>query len=299
MIRGRTVLITGATGQLGGPVARALAEENDVWACARFSRAGSRAELESAGVHTAVLDLDAPDWSKAQLPSCVDIVLHFAAEIVGDDYDRSIRINAEGTGLLLHRFRNAAAALVVSTSAVYDLDDDPQHRFAEDDPLGDSKPLFGATYPVSKIAQEAVARSCSRMFDLPVTIARMNLSYGPNGGLPANQLDSIRQGLPVAVATTDTFHNPIHEDDVVGTVPGLVSAASVPATVVNWAGPETVLMRDYCTYLGELAGRDVVFDEIDSFVRSRAVDISRQVELVGMPRIGWREGMRQLVATRE
>lgn len=105
--------------------------------------------------------------------------------------------------------------------------DDPRHQFSETDDLGDSRPLFGRTYPVSKIAQEATARTMCRMFDLPTTIARMNLSYGPGGGLPEYQLDAIRRGDPVTVAATDTFHNPIHTDDVVAMVPALLEAASV------------------------------------------------------------------------
>lgn len=296
MIGGR-ILITGPAGQLAFPVAADLAARNEVWGIARFSAAGSRDRLESVGVRTAAVDLADPDWSR--LPADFDYVLHFAADITGDDFDRAIRINAEGTGLLMDQFRSAKATLVVSSTVVYDIDADPQRAFEERDPLGDSKPLFGRTYPISKIAQEAVARTQCRRLAMPTTIARMNLSYGGNGGLPAYQLDALRRGDAVTVAAEETFHNPIHESDVIETVPRLLEAAAVPATITNWGGNETVSMREYCDYLGELEGREVVYEEIPGFIRSRAVGTTRQHELIGPCRVSWREGMRQLVEQRK
>lgn len=295
-MQGRRILVTGAGGQLAFPVAAALAEENEVWGVARFARASGRDRLEAAGVRTAAVDLADPDWD--ELPGRFDHLLHFAADITGDDFDRALRTNAEGTGLLMTRWREAASLLVVSSTVVYDLHDDPAHRFAENDALGDSKPLFGRTYPISKIAQEATARAFCRALGVPTTIARMNLSYGANGGLPAYQLDAIRLGEPVAVATHETFHNPFFEADIVASIPALLDVASVPATITNWAGPETVSMREYCRYLATLLDREPVFEEVEGFMRSRAVDTARQEALIGPAVTGWRDGMRRLVAER-
>ena len=292
-MKGRRILVTGAAGQLGFPIAADLARDNDVWGVARFTAPGARDRLEAHGVRTAAVDLIDPDWTA--LPDHVDLVVHLAADLTGADYGHALRVNAEGTGLLLSRFRDAAAALVVSTTAVYDLHADPEHRFAETDPLGDSKPLFGPTYPISKIAQEAVARTLCRTLDLPITIARMNLSYGPNGGLPAYQLAAVLQGRPVTVADHDTFHNPIHQHDVIASVPRLLDVASVPATIINWAGNDTVSMRQYCAYLGELVDRPVEFEAVPRFMRSRAVDTRTQHQLIGPCALDWRDGMRHLV----
>jgi len=126
----------------------------------------------------------------------------------------------------------------------------------------------------------------------------MNLSYGPNGGLPAYQLDAIRQGRPVTVAAQDTFHNPFFEDDIVGSIPGLLAAATVPATITNWAGPQVVSMREYCTYLGELTNLPVTFEEVEGFIRSRAIDTSHQESLLGRPATNWRDGFQLLVERR-
>ena len=163
---GRRILITGAAGQLAFPVAVDLAATNEVWGAARFSNPDDRARLEANGVRTGRLDLAAPNWD--DLPDGFDHVLHFAAEIIGSDYDRAISVNAEGTGLLMQRFA-MASFLVVSSTVVYDLHADEDHRYVETDPLGDSAPLFGVTYPVGKISQEATARTMARALGVPTT----------------------------------------------------------------------------------------------------------------------------------
>ena len=60
-LSGEKILITGATGQVANPVAKALAVDNEVWAIARFGNADARKDLEDAGVRCAVVDLAAGD----------------------------------------------------------------------------------------------------------------------------------------------------------------------------------------------------------------------------------------------
>ena len=50
MLQDAKVLITGATGQVAFPVARALAPNNEVHALARFTAEGSRERLEALGI---------------------------------------------------------------------------------------------------------------------------------------------------------------------------------------------------------------------------------------------------------
>ena len=48
-LSGEKILITGATGQVANPIAKALARDNEVWAVARFGNAGAREDLEDVG----------------------------------------------------------------------------------------------------------------------------------------------------------------------------------------------------------------------------------------------------------
>ncbi len=193
--------------------------------------------------------------------------------------------------------RKAKAMLVMSTHSVYKPQDDPLHVFVETDPLGDVNSALSPPYSVSKIGQEAVARTCARLFNLPVTIARMNASYGPNGGLPAYHGDAIAAGQPVTTRWDPCPYSPIYEDDINDQAEALLDAASVPATIVNWAGDEAVSVQEWTAYLGELSGLPVQLEVVSTpgTLRGSIADVSRRQSFTGPCKVGWREGLRRTV----
>ena len=298
-LTGCSILVTGPAGQIAFPLAARLARDNEVWGIARFADATSRRRVEEAGITTRVVDLAAPDWSG--LPERFDYLLHLAAVIPpGLDYDATMRINAGGTGHLMRRFRAARACLVMSTCGVYAPPADPRHAVRESDPLGVSHQPYAPTYCVSKIAQEAVARFAAEAYGLPTTIARMNAAYGDNGGLPAILLGMILAGQPIPVPIGRApIASPIHDDDIFAHTPGLLAAAAVPATISNWGGDEAVDVREMARYLGELVGREARIVESPDGMTQFCLDATRRRELAGPCRVGWREGMRRMVAARQ
>jgi nucleoside-diphosphate-sugar epimerase len=298
MLSGEKILVTGATGQIGLPLAMFLAKDNEVWAAARFQNAAVRQLLEKAGVVAHRCELGADDLDG--LPGDFTYVVHLAASMGGADYDAAIRVNAEGTGLLLQHCRRAKAALVMSTHSVYKPHEDPWHVFHESDPLGDVNAAFSPTYSVSKIGEEAVARFCARAFELPTIIARMNASYGPNGGLPAYQLDAVVAGEPVTTRWDPCLYMPIYEDDINVQVAPMLEAATVPATIVNWAGDEPVSVQEWAAFSGELAGREatVAIQETPGTLRGSVADVTRRRAITGPCQIGWREGFRRTYEAR-
>jgi len=298
-LSGQRVLVTGATGQIGLPLACFLALENEVWAAARFTDTEARRRLEEHGVQAAPCDLAA--GSLEELPSDFDYVVHLAAfQGTSPDYDHAIRVNGEGTGRLLAHCRQAKGVLVMSTHSVYAPHPDPLHVYAETDPLGDAHAPHSPSYSVSKLAEEAVARYCARAFGVPVTIARMNASYGPNGGLPAYHLDAVVAGQPVVTRWDPCTYSPIHQDDINSQVGALLAAASVPASVLNWAGDEPVSVQQWCAYAGELSGREprIVVSDVPGASRGSIADTSRRAALTGLCRVDWREGLRQTYQAR-
>ena len=89
-------------------------------------------------------------------------------------------------------------------------------------------------------------------------------------------------GQPVPVhEDAPSVYNPIHEDDIVAQVPRLLEVASVPATVVNWAGNDAVSIEDWCRHMGEMAGLDADVRPDDGHHRERAGDTTRMHELIG------------------
>jgi nucleoside-diphosphate-sugar epimerase len=295
-MEGKRILLTGATGQVGLPVALSLAESNEVFAVARFGDAGAKARLEEAGVTCITADLVAGDFSA--VPADVDHVGNFAVAKTGD-FDKDLAANVEALGMLMHHCREATSFLHCSSTAVYE--PNGHHDFAEGDPLGDNHRPFGflPTYSVCKIAAEAMARYGARQWDLPTTIARLSVPYGDNGGWPAFHFEMMLAGQPVPVhEDAPSEFNPIHEDDIVAQVPKLFDVAAVPATTVNWAGPEPVSIEDWCLYLGELVRIMPSFAPTTATIESVRVDTTRMHELIGPAEVRWREGLRRMVVHR-
>lgn len=295
MLTDRKILVTGPTGQIGLPLVQYLAPHNEVWGVARFSTPGSREVLEQMGVTTCSIDLAAGDFT--ELPDDFTHVVHLAAfKTDGLDYDHAITVNAEGTGMLLAHCRKADAALVMSTHSVYKPHDDCLHAFRETDPLGDVNYVMSPTYSMSKIAQEAVTRYCARSLDLPVTIARMNASYGPNGGLPSYHLDWVLADQPVVTRWDPCRYSLIHQDDINSQLEALLDAASAPATIVNWAGDETPSVHEWCAYMGEISGHtpEVRVNATPGTLRGSIADVTKRRSITGPCSVNWRDGIRRV-----
>ncbi len=289
------ILITGPAGRIAYGLARSLAADNEVWGIARFTDPQTRSKVDALGVTTRPLDIAGGRFD--DLPSDFTYLLHIAADFSESDYEQALRVNAEGTGFVLEHCRKAKAALVMSTLSVYRPQPDPWHAFREDDPLGDAMVPPTATYSVSKIAEEGVARYCARSFGLPVTIARMGAAYSDQGGLPAWHLDAVAAGQPVVTRGNPMPYSPIHDDDIVSQLEPLLAAATVPATIVNWCGDEPVSVQEYCAYFGELLGVEptVEVQEIPGASRGSVGDAALRKSVTGPGRVGWKQGFRRMV----
>ncbi len=294
-LSGERILITGATGQVGGPVATALAPDNDVVAIARFGDAAARDRLETAGVTCVPVDFEAADFDA--LAGDFDVVLHFAVAKT-NDFDRDLRANVEALGFLMDRCASARAFLHCSSTAVYE--PDGHHRFVETDPLGDNHRAFGfmPTYSISKIAAEAMARYGARAHNLPTTIARLSVPYGDTFGWPLFHWHMLSRGHAVPVhADAPSEYNPIHLDDIVGQIPALLGAASVPATIVNWAGDDVVSIEEWCAFLAERTGSPAAqFAPTENTIASVACDVTKRLAITGPCTVGWKDGLARMAA---
>jgi UDP-glucuronate 4-epimerase len=294
MLRDKKIVVTGVTGMVALPMALALAEDNEVWGVARFSDPDVRARLEAAGVRCVTVDFVDPDLS--EVPDDADHVLNFMVHYGHgtEDFDLSLQANAEGVGLLMRHSQRATSFLHCSATSVYA---QQQRPLLESDPLGDNHRRMNPTYSISKIAAEAAARTCARIFDLPTTIARLNVPYSDEGGWMRYHLQLIMAGEPVTVySEAPVSFSPIHTDDCVAQLPGLLAAASVPATVVNWAGPEQVSIQEWSTYMGELVGKPVSFAYSETQIEGVMCDTTKLFALAGPTTVDWHDGVRRLVA---
>ena len=294
MLTDQKILITGPTGQVALPVTLALAQDNEVIGLARFSDPVARARLEAAGVTCIETNLAAGDFTS--VPSEVDYVLNLAV-VKSNRWDIDLAANAEAAGVLMQHCQSAKAMLHCSSTGVYQ----PAglHQLAETDALGDNHRVMMETYSIAKISAEVVVRTCARLFEIPTTIARLNVPYGDNGGWPAFHLMMIEAGQPVPVhPDRPNRFNPIHEDDIIRMIPALLEAASVPATIVNFGGVQAVDLEEWCAFLGDLVGKQATFVDTDRTIGGVTIDTTKMLELVGPTQVDWRDGLRRMVAAR-
>jgi UDP-glucuronate 4-epimerase len=292
VLDGQKILITGATGKIAFPVARALAPRNEVWGAARFSQPGARERLEAAGVRPLPLDISSDDFGS--LPEDFSHVFHAAVDPGQGDWAASVETNAQATGRLLVHCRRARGFVFCSTGSIYQYQG--QRPLTESDPPG--VPLR-ANYSFSKVAGEAVATWVANHFAIPLTIIRICSTYGPEGGAAADRLELLLQGKPIRLyPDPPNNYNPIYEDDYVLLGIRAMEVSAVPPVVVNWAGSETVSVEDYCAYMGRLVGVDPVFEYDAAAHTPLWPDVTLMHEILGRTAVPWRVGFRRMIEAR-
>lgn len=292
MLVGQKILITGVTGKIAFPLARALAGQNEVWGVARLREPAQRARLESIGVRPVPLDLSTGDLGA--LPDDFAYVFHAATSDGSEGWARAVETNAQVSGQLLHHCRTAKGFVYCSTGSIYQYQGARPLR--EDDPPG--VPLR-ANYSFSKVAAESVCTWISRQYQVPLTIIRICSTYGPEGGAPADRLQLMLRGEPVRLhPDRPNRYNPIYEDDYVELGIRAMEVAQSPPLVVNWAGSETVSAEDYCRYMGELVGVEPVFEYTLEAHTPLWPDLTRMHEVLGVTKVHWRDGFRRMIEAR-
>jgi UDP-glucuronate 4-epimerase len=291
MLDGEKVLVTGVTGKIAFPIARALARRNEVWGAARLRNPGDADRLRGSGIRPVSIDMSTPDFST--LPDDFSYVFHAAVDDGTGDWLRCLRTNAHNSGELLYHCRGARGFVYCSTGSIYAYRGRP---LTEAEAPG--APLRG-NYSFSKVAGEAVCTSISERFGIPLTIIRICSTYGPLGGAPADRLELILQRKPIRLhPNKPNNYNPIYEDDYVTLGIRALEVGATPPVVVNWAGSETVSAEDYCMYMGELVGVEPTFEYTPLAHTPLWPDVTHMHEVLGRATVGWRDGFRRMIKAR-
>jgi nucleoside-diphosphate-sugar epimerase len=286
-LKGRRVLITGASGLVAFPVAVELAKANETYAVARFSDPEQKRRLEEAGVRPIAFDMADPDLSP--LPKAVDVVINYG--VLPPTHKDAYEVNAGATGRLASRYRDCEAFVHGSTGSLYQYQGERALR--EDDPYGLHAPV--ENYSASKIAAEFLLKHLSVEYAMPTTIVRIFSFYGPRGGGVTQRIDQVAQGLPVSVYPgVRNVHTPLYEDDYVEKTIAAAGIAKAPAEIVNVGGTEAVTTQDYCRMAGELLGKEPIFVE-NSKSWPIWADTTKMVQLMGPNRVSMREGVRRVI----
>jgi UDP-glucuronate 4-epimerase len=292
-MQGKKVLVTGPAGNMGLPLVRALAPDNEVWGVARFSNPDSVEELEALGVRCVRKDIGRDSFD--DLPTDFDSVFHGASLIPlasERDMAETFAINTQATARLFSHCRDTSTFVFCSTAGVYRHQPRP---LLESDEYGADVPA----YAMSKIAAEQAVLFLSGQWQTPALILRIGALYGPEGGTGGAfaPIDRMVQGKQIWVNPAEPRGLCLlWEGDAVRLAIRSLESGTVPPTVLNLCGDEKVSVEEYCTYAGELLGLEPQFFYTDQTYPANPMDNTVMHAVLGGCDVTWREGIRRLVA---
>jgi UDP-glucose 4-epimerase len=290
-------LVTGGSGFIGSHVVdRLLAEGHRV----RIFDLLPWAYEPRDGCEVVTGDLLEPDVLRAAAADC-DVIVHLAAAadvgLVAKDPASAERLNARGTLNVLEAARETGAR-VVYASTIWVYSDIVETDVDEDSRLALPSHLYTAT----KLAGEMYCRSYGELFDVPTTILRFGIPYGPRAR-PAAVLpifvNKALAGEPLTIAGDglQTRRFVYVEDLADGVVRALAPEAA--GRVYNLVSEEDTSVRDIAETV-----RAVVGDVAITYVEGRSGDFAgaRVCGERAARELGWRastpfaEGVARYVA---
>jgi nucleoside-diphosphate-sugar epimerase len=142
----------------------------------------------------------------------------------------------------------------------------------------------------------------AKVHGVPVTIPRLNWSYGlgGHGGHPVSLMARLVAGTPIAINPDwEMVGGPIHEDDLATHIEGFFEEATIAGTITNWAGDDAVSDERIVPWLADQMGVSYSFVETrEATAYPRATDNTKRVSLVGECAVKWQDGFRRVIAER-
>lgn len=276
------ILVTGATGFVGSHLLGALADEHDVIAGTRY------AGHESTGVRWVPCDLSAAEPAEG-LPPDVDTVIYLAQSRRFREFPQGVpdmlAVNVNGVAKLLEwAARSGARRFIYASSGGISA------RGSTGGPLD--------FYLQSKRAAELLVDSYR---DRLVTVTlRLFFVYG--SGQPASMLLPRLVGNVIAGRAIQLqgagglVCNPVHVSDAVRAFVAATSLDEGQRLLIG--GPEVADLRHIGTIIGELVGRDPVFEVDEGAEPERLVaDTGPMESALGRPTVHLRAGLEELCAS--
>jgi nucleoside-diphosphate-sugar epimerase len=292
-LKGKKILVFGASGFVGFSLALELAKSNEVHGIARFRDGSMRRMLEDAGVTIIPKDVTRDGFD--DIPTDCDYVFNELAMLrICDDYPKeAFLVNTRFVADLLEHSRSADGVVLASTGAVYR---PSTEAWNENGPL-----LPANTYALTKLCGEILGGYVSEKLNVPTCVLRYFYPYGPLGvgGILARWADMMRRGeaIPVNQAMVPRY-NPHFISDCVELTIKAAGLCKVPATSINIAGTEIKSKIELLDMISEAIGVDYRIEESERGEFAWVGDASLMLRSLGEPKVKMTEGIGMMVKQR-
>jgi nucleoside-diphosphate-sugar epimerase len=292
-LKGKKILVTGASGFVGLSLALELAKTNQVHGIARFRDDSVRVILEDAGVIITTKDVTKDRLD--DVPTDYDYVFSELAMLRDCDTfpKAAFLLNTRFVGDLVDHCRRSDGVVLASTGAVYR---PSLETWNEDGPLSPR-----GTYALTKLCGEILGSYISEKLNVPLCILRYFYPYGPlgSGGILARWADTMREGkaIPLNRAVVPRY-NPHFISDCVELTMKATRLCKVPATTMNVAGVEIKSKIELLDMISEGLGVDYKVEENEREELAWVGDVSLMLKSLGEPKVKLREGIERMVKQR-
>jgi nucleoside-diphosphate-sugar epimerase len=254
-LKGKQVLITGATGFIGGRLAERLVTEEGVRVRGLARTLAKGRWLAGLGVEIVAGEVTDPASLRAAVDGC-QLVFHAAAWVSEGGTPAEVwAVNVAGTQHLVEAALAAGVARLVHLSSCAVYGSPQQHQIDERNPTRKR----GKLYADSKVAAEEVVFQAYREHGLPVVSARASQVYGPRSPqFTIRPVEIIKEGKMVLIDGGRHLCKPVYIDNLVD---GLILCAKVEAAAgeaINLTDDNPIPWRDFFGAYGRML-------EIDSF----------------------------------
>lgn len=277
------IMILGAGGKMGPTLsvlaANAIAKGRlgkKVYAVSRFSDENVKSYMESKGVITISADLQSPE-DIANLPA-VNNIIFMVGRKFGTDGGEALTwgMNAVVPVLVLERFKTSRF-VVFSSGNIYDLVQPSSGGSLETDkvrPIGE--------YTQSCLARERVFQYYAQKYGTKVLIFRLSYSIALEYGVLSDIAGKVADGRPVGI--DNACFNCIWQGDANEFAIRSLLLANNPVEILNITGPEIAGVKSTAFKIGELLGKEVVF-EGEPGSTAYLSNSGKAISILGYPRL--------------